>query len=288
MNITSLRSPIDVVKIGTVNWFVFLLIISCSQAIADSRCTETQYSPAPSELVCTHHVTKIASSWLTARDVLWQLPLGAAPAGGWPVVLVYQGSLYPVEFSRKTTALYGGYYELKTIQALLDAGYAVLAPRAAADLAWFTNTLSPFTPYEWTTDFSFLNNVFAAISRGQFGPLNAAREYATGISSGGYNTSRMALTWPGQFKALVVHSASWATCGGSVCVLPLHMPANHPPTKFIQGFLDPLVPWWTMEIYYDRLLFEGIETEQLTIPAGGHQWFPESPVAVVDWFNRHP
>lgn len=304
MNNISLRNPIDAVKqqldvvkqakqvaaikVGFRRWLAFLIIVSCNQVFADSRCTETHYYFAPSELICSYRVTKIPSSWLTTRDVLWQLPLGEAPAGGWPVVLVYQGSLYPVEFSRKSTALYGGYYELQTIRKLLDSGYAVLAPRAAADLAWFTNTLSPFTPYEWTTDFGFLNNVFSAIKRGQFGPLNTAREYATGISSGGYNTSRMALTWPGQFKALVVHSASWATCGGSLCVLPLYMPTTHPPTKFLQGFLDPLAPWWTMQIYYDRLLYEGIETEQLTMPMGGHEWFSVSPAAVVDWFDRHP
>src|SRR5689334_15466356 len=120
MNYISVRSQIDAVKINSKLWLVFLLIISCNQVFATSRCIETQYYPAGSELVCSHRLTKIASSWLTTRDVLWELPLGTAPAGGWPVVLVYQGSLYPVEFSRQSNALFGGYYELKTINALLD------------------------------------------------------------------------------------------------------------------------------------------------------------------------
>jgi hypothetical protein len=66
------------------------------------------------------------------------------------------------------------------------------------------------------------------------------------------------------------------------------MPAGHAPTKFIHGFIDTIVPWWTMDLYYDRLLYEGVETERLTIATGGHEWFPQSAAAVVDWFNRHP
>lgn len=265
-----------------------LLTLAASLAVAESRCRETGRGTSAAELICTYRTTRIASSDITARDVIWELPLGEPPAGGWPVVLIYQGAFSPIEFSRRATALFGGYHEMQTIRLLLDSGYAVLAPRAAAGSAWFTNTLGPLTPYELTTDFTFLNNVFAAIGQGVFGPLNGARKYAVGISSGGYNTSRMALSWPGQFKALVVHSASWATCAAALCTLPREMPPDHPPTKFIHGLFDTLAPWYAMDRYYDRLLYEGIETSRLTVYYGGHEWFEQSPQAVVDWFGRHP
>ncbi|WP_323845025.1 hypothetical protein [Microbulbifer magnicolonia] len=51
-----------------------------------------------------------------------------------PVALIYQGSFFEVEFSREKNAPFGGYWEARTIKALLDAGYAVIAPRAPVEL----------------------------------------------------------------------------------------------------------------------------------------------------------
>ncbi len=259
------------------------------EALAASRCTITPGGFFKQERIdCSYRVTPIASSGVTQRDVLWELPLGTPPVGGWPVVLIYQGSFLEVEFSRKKNDSFGAYWEARTIKALLDAGYAVIAPRAAADLAWQTNILSPELLYELSADYTYLNNVFSAIEQGIFGPINSNRKYATGISSGGYNTSRMAVSWPGEFKALAVHSASYASCASSFCVLPINMPQDHPPTLFVQGYLDVIAPWFAMDLYYDRLLYEGIETSRLTELFGGHEWFPSSPNTILNWFNAYP
>lgn len=264
-------------------------VLVCQQALAESRCIITPGGFLQQERIhCTHQSVRIPSSDLTDREVLWEVPLGTPPAEGWPVALVYQGSILPVEFSRTRNAAFGAYWEARTIKALLDAGYAVIAPRAAAGVAWHTNILAPDALYEHSTDYSFLNNVFDAIDLGIFGPLDGSRKYAVGISSGGYNASRMAVSWPGQFRALVVHSASYATCGGAVCLVPQDLPSDHPPTRFIHGFLDLVAPWWAMDRYYDRLRWNGIETDHLTIATGRHEWFQQSPAAVVNWFNAHP
>jgi dienelactone hydrolase len=277
-----------------MNIKTILFLILCTglhfQAQADSRCTEKDKRFfRPGEINCTYQSITLASSSITNREVKYQVPLGDAPAGGWPVAIIYQGSLFPVEFSRKTSDPFGGFYEAKTIKRLLDNGYAVLAPRAALDLAWLTNAASVVSDnlYHTTTDYTFLNNVFQAIRNGEFGPLNADKKYATGISSGGYNTSRMAVSFPGEFKALVVHSGSYAECLGPVCLVPWTLPEDHPPTFFIQGFLDPIVPWFTMDSYFDRLLWQGFTTDRHTNYLGGHEWFPESAELVVDWFERY-
>ncbi|MEX1034246.1 MAG: hypothetical protein WDZ30_12855 [Cellvibrionaceae bacterium] len=268
---------------------ILLCIVVTQTAVANSRCTITPGGWFTQERIdCSYREMRLPSSSVTERQIKWQLPLGTPPPGGWPVALMYQGALFEVEFSRHKNAAFGSYWEARTIKALLDAGYAVIAPRAAAELAWLTNSAGPATVYNITTDYTFLNNVFTAIELGMFGPLNADRKYATGISSGGYNTSRMAVTWAGEFKALVIHSASYATCLGPVCVVPFNLPNDHPPTRFIHGFLDLVVPWWSMDLYHDRLLAEGVPTDRITHAFGGHGWFPTSPQAVVAWFNAHP
>ncbi|MBN7796499.1 extracellular medium-chain-length polyhydroxyalkanoate depolymerase [Parahaliea mediterranea] len=259
------------------------------QAEASSRCSErpkTWFSPG--EISCSYRSLTLPSGPLTSREIKYELPTGTPPPAGWPVVLLYQGSIFPVEFTRDTNAPFGGYYEAKTIKTLLDNGYAVLAPRAPLELAWLTNSAGPATVYELTTDYEFLGNVMEHIALGGFGPLDASRKYATGISSGGYNTSRMAVSFPGEFKALVVHSGSYATCLGPACVVPLSLPADHPPTFFIHGFIDTIVPWWSMDNYYDRLLWHGIETGRHTDLGGGHEWLPQSAGLVLNWFNSHP
>ncbi|WP_439653239.1 extracellular medium-chain-length polyhydroxyalkanoate depolymerase [Pseudomaricurvus albidus] len=260
-----------------------------SQGWADSRCSERSKTfLVPGEITCSYRSLTLPSGALTSREVKYELPLGQPPAGGWPVAIVYQGSLFPVEFSRTTSAPFGGFYELKTIKKLLDNGYAVLAPRAPAELAWLTNAATVVSDnlYHTTTDYTFLTNVLQAIKDGTFGPLNPDRQYATGISSGGYNSSRMAVSFPGEFKALVIHSGSYAECLGPVCVVPLQLPDDHPPTYFIHGLVDTIVPWSTMDSYYDRLRWEGVTSDRHTNTLGGHEWFPESANLVLNWFER--
>ncbi|MDD0844804.1 extracellular medium-chain-length polyhydroxyalkanoate depolymerase [Pseudomonas sp. Gutcm_11s] len=267
-----------------------LLLFTLPHAMADSRCSDRSRTLLlPAKVSCSHQTTWIDSGIVGARQVIYQTPLGTPPSGGWPVVLIYQGSFFPLDdFSYTSNLPFGGYYEGKLVQTLLNNGYAVIAPSAPADLFWQTNIPGLAQAYELTTDYDFLGNVLAAIASGHFGPLNTQRQYATGISSGGYNSSRMAVSFPGQFKALAIQSGSYATCSGPLCVVPDTLPADHPPTLFLHGFVDTVVPWWSMDLYYDRLLQQGTETARYTEPLGGHEWFAASPAKVLAWFNAHP
>ena len=49
--------------------------------------------------------------------------------------------------------------------------------------------------------------IFDAIAAGTFGPLNSNRLFATGIER---ITSRMAVSYPGKFKALAIAAGSYA------------------------------------------------------------------------------
>ncbi len=259
-------------------------------SFAQSPCSERAKTLLlPAKVSCSYQSRWIDSGVVGQRKVIYQLPSGTAPAAGWPVVLIYQGSFFPLNnFTYYSNMPFGGYYQGKLIQALLEGGYAVIAPSAPADLFWQTNIPGLAQAYELSTDFDFLSNVLAAMRSGAFGPLNTQRQYATGISSGGYNTSRMAVSFAGQFRALAVQSGSYATCSGPLCVVPSSLPADHPPTLFVHGFIDAVVPWWSMDLYYDRLLQQGISTARYTELSGGHEWFARSPSKIKAWFDQHP
>lgn len=255
------------------------------QAQAASRCTSTATS-----ISCSSQTAWIDSGGAGQRKVVFQVPAGSAPSTGWPVALLFHGSLVRVSgFTYASDAPFGGYHQGELIRALLDNGYAVIAPNAlTAAEAWQTNDLQYAEDYAASNDQLFFNNLFKAMNAGRFGKLDPARWYATGISSGGYNTSRMALSFPDRFKALAIQSASRATCVGARCQVPQMLPADHPPTLFLHGMADRVVPWSSMQPYHDGLLYQGVETALHSEADGGHEWFVASPAKILDWFQHHP
>lgn len=217
------------------------------------------------------------------RLVVWQVPLGDAPAEGWPAVIVFQGSLYGPDLTWEgdTSLPFGAIHQIRMQAALLDHGFAVMAP-AADGVAWATN----FPGYEASTDATFIPALLDAIEIGRFGPVDVDRLYATGMSSGGYMTSRMAVSYPGRFRALAIQSGSYATCSNVLCAIPA-LPTDHPPTLFLHGELDVAVPIATMRMYADALDTMGIETRIVVDPQIVHQWLKVAPEEITTWFLTH-
>lgn len=245
-------------------------------------------------LTCSHDQVDLSGGalGLATRRVYYALPQGTPPAGGWPVVLMFQGSFFNAElcFQGQRLEPFGAYYQVLTVKQLLEAGFAVLAPQTHLDGITFWDTDIPPFSFAWdlAPDNALMLAIFAGIEGGTFGSLNPKSLYATGISSGGYMTSRMAVSYPGKFKALAIQSASYATCPvGPLCAVPA-LPKDHPPTLFLAGLLDPLVPLWTVQAYYNRLTAKGIKTQLIVDGLASHQWIPAAPNAVVDWFLASP
>ncbi|MFS4461222.1 prolyl oligopeptidase family serine peptidase [Bdellovibrio sp. HCB2-146] len=233
---------------------------------------------------CPYSVVEVQGP-IFKRKVKYGIPQGRAPKGGWPTVVLYQGTFFPVEFSRRQMMPFGGFNEIRLIQNLMDNGFAVIAPPATEKLAWMTNIIG--MDYDTSEDFYFIQELLRAMNAGEFGKLNMNQLFATGISSGGYHTSRMAVSFPGVFKALAIESASYATCGGPMCFVPDALPANHPPTLFLHGMLDHVVPITTMYSYLHRLEDEGVETKVLVDTFARHQWLDEAPEEITQWFLQH-
>jgi hypothetical protein len=268
-----------------------------------SRCT---IGPTAHDITCDHQTTAIGG-----RSVDYETPLGAPPSGGWPVVLLYQGSLYSPgggtflaphgmwQTRANDAAAYGAaeayvITELVTqttiLKSLLDAGYAVITPTAdGGGFAWDTNFPPWSVSWSGSPDDVFLKSLFAQIDGGQLGALSATRWYATGVSSGGFMTSRMAVSYPGRFRSLVIAAGSYASCPGGVatCAIP-PLPADHPATEFLQGGADVLVPESLMFAYYDALVAGGFTTAAKIDPSMLHGWLFSSPADVPAWFAAHP
>ena len=100
-------------------------------------------------------------------------------------------------------------------------------------------------------------------------------------------TSRMAVSYPGRFRALAIHGGAYATNFGPLASLPPRMPALHPPTLFLHGERDRTVPIRTMLAYRDALQREGYAVRTVLDPDVGHAWIPRAPEEVLAWFERH-
>jgi predicted esterase len=99
-------------------------------------------------------------------------------------------------------------------------------------------------------------------------------------------TSRMAVSYPGVFRALAIQSASYATCLGAACVVP-PLPKDHPPTLLLHGQLDATVPLFTAQLYDEALKQGGFSRELFVDPAAGHEWLAVAPEKVTGWFQSH-
>lgn len=224
------------------------------------------------------------------RALRWQLPEGPPPAQGWPLVLLFQGSTQPTAWSASADDAWGALHQVRLTQALLARGFAVAAPEAALDgRGWWQTNVPPWSAaWERSADHALMLALFEVIDQGDLGPLSPAELYAAGISSGGYMTSRMAQAYPGHFQALAIQSAGWASCAGVACVLPEDLPVDHPPTLFLHGAQDVVVPPAPMQAYADRLGEQGVEVAVELDPQAGHEWLAVAPEAVPDWFCQPP
>lgn len=239
-----------------------------------------------------------------SRNVRWQVPEGTPPAGGWKTAFYYNGTVISGTslanpFSAGVADLFGAYYQPQILRELLDnpggtgPKYAVFAPEPPASLVfaqfWHTNSVFP---YELSCDYAFFPDFWGEIKGGSYGSAsqyNMNQRYAYGISSGGYNTSRMAVTFNSGnvWKALGIVSASYATCAGPLCTVP-SLPSNHPPTKFWHGLTDFIVPEYTMEMYYNQLVSQHIPTEKV-VGLQGHQFTADDlgATGIKNWFDSY-
>jgi len=274
---------------------VIWLLAACASAdhpldfddAVDSRCVSNS-----SWIACEYESTTLHTDYVrdTRRDVHWQVPLGEPPADGWPVVILFQGSLYSGELSwtAQRDGPWGMWHQGELVRELLDTGYAVLAPEAHldGDTWWDTNVTLWELAWTKSPDHALMVSLFDAIEGDTFGHLDPDRLFATGISSGGYMTSRMAVSYPEHFRALAIQSGSYATCSGRMCNVK-RLDESHPPTLFLHGDRDRIVPRRTMSRYAEDLEDQGTDCRVVRHEDVRHQWLSVAPSEIPDWFDRY-
>ena len=250
----------------------------------ESPCTVTDAAA-----ICVSGPIVTITNGTDARRIYWNAPPNEPAPLGLPVVILFQGSLFGPSMTwgtslAKATTPFGGYYQVALVAKLLESRFIVVQPEAQGGLFWNTNNGSN---YDTSPDSVFIPQLLAEIEKGTFGKADKTRLYATGISSGGYMTSRMAVSYAERFRALAIQSGSYATCLGALCSVPTVLPADHPPTLFLHGGADTTVPIATAQDYYRKLQAQGIEAKFVEDPAASHQWLDSAPEQVTRWFLDH-
>ncbi len=236
---------------------------------------------------------------LGGRQVFYMLPEGPRPDGGWPVVLDFQG--YGIRASRAWSASRydrGGYHHVQTVKALLDNGFAVMIPETNPDYFiphWETN-MPRYVNYMYGDCFVsngssdhifFTRYLFPLLDESDV--IDGNRKFAMGLSSGGYMASRMAVSYSYEnFRAIAIQSASYAAWSGRNKPVPLPEAlelGGHPPTLFLHGYYDRLVPFSTVSEYATRL--ESVTDVQVIRGPYSHVWSDDAPENIPNWFLRY-
>jgi predicted esterase len=252
-----------------------------------ARGYEADCTVSAESVLCKYTLTELTTEAGT-RNIYWTAPIGTPPDAGFPVALIFQGSFFGPSFTWQelTPDLpFGGFYQGLLHVALLEAGFVVIEPEAEGGIAWQTNAGGDYLA---SSDHALMLELLRRFEDTEdFGSIDTTRMYATGISSGGYMTSRMAVSYPGKFRALAIQSGSYATCLGPFCEVPSMLPSDHPPTLLLHGDADGTVPLDTAVAYYDALVAQGIETELIVDMGIGHAWLASAPEAITSWFLEH-
>jgi hypothetical protein len=226
-------------------------VASAAQALADCQAT-------PTAAFCA--TTTPTPPLVSGRKVFYRVGASTGPGydaatGRHAAVVLFQGRSDPNGFADDTVGGangpgsvwnqsvplnrdFGGYYQVATVVALVNAGYTVIQP--AAHVQRLFGAFSPSIGYFWDTnkgiatnqwsgspDQSFMNALIAQLQPAAttFGAIDIHHVYAMGISSGGYMTSRIANEYAGgvnanstvkltskPFRAVAIESGAYQTC----------------------------------------------------------------------------
>jgi polyhydroxybutyrate depolymerase len=160
------------------------------------------------------------------RSFILYLPLGWNNAGKMPMVYVIHGGSGTPE----------GMIRIADFRAIADREKVVLVYPSGIEKNW--NDGRPTTPNQMgVNDVGFFNRVCDYMIANH--PVDGARIYATGISNGGFMSSRLGCELGNRIAAIAVVAATME----ALTISPACNPARPVPALYIHGTTDPLVPF---------------------------------------------
>ena len=281
----------------------FLFFLNACNSFANN-CTTSGYM-----LTCGYQtISNVDGIQDLTREVYYHFPESEMPVDGWPVVIDFTGTGVSAQDIWSASRLFQKslYNHVRVIEALLDNGYAVVAPQ--------TNP-APLHPRYWETNAypyvqkgvdNYVGSPDDNYMMGEFNDVllnfidgnnffNTNSVFLMGISSGGYMSSRIGISPPGSLhvKAIAIQSASYAAWSGSNTEVPL--PAaedlyDHPPVIFLHGESDTwIVPIDTVLRYANHLSDSVLPAGDVLLKQGnyGHMWADDAYDDIVEWFNKY-
>jgi len=269
-------------------------------------CSSTQTCSSGS---CINETPQEGTITLNGREFIFKKP---SSGSNFPVIIVLHGG------GQSADAWFSSNEQSQFVTDALADGYAIIAPNSGSPIysSCTIQTKQWYYEKDWATldDYDFFNEIFSWINSNQ--DLNSNRVYATGISSGGFMSSRLARSFgTSKLKAIAVHSSGDAdsithgdqsdlklctfgtggtipdACGPTFNNIDSPINTNHPPTLIIHGTYDGMVPVASGEHYYDELNSAGIQVTKFIKTTGGitacHSWFSESSQKILDWFGKY-
>lgn len=228
-----------------------------------------------------------------ARELLIYRPANSTQAA--PVVIYFHGTNVPVDPHRPENAPYGLTHENRFIETLVDAGFVVVAPTAnrivpyyvmPSVLAWEANVAPYSNHFSNSRDYQLVLRLFGDLETIiDTHSIDTENIFLAGFSSGGYMASRVAqeAEMAGLVRGIVLHSSSYGECIASQCSIPKNLPEWHPETLLVANKDDSIVPFYTVELYADRLEKNKIDLDTFFSETGDHAWKKTHPQKITDW-----
>ena len=207
-------------KIGYAQIFLSAILISLLS------CKNDETTPAPPPDKPSEQTTINLTVDGRARNFIIYLPIGYNNAGKMPMIFSIHGG-------NGTAA---GQIKLANFLPIADRDKVVLVFPSGIDKNW--NDGRPTTPnQQGINDVSFFNQMCDYIIANY--PVNGARIYATGISNGGFMSSRLGCELSNRIAAIAVDAATME----ATTIAPSCNPGRPVPAIYIHGTTDPLVPF---------------------------------------------
>lgn len=195
---------------------ILITLISCNK---DDNPTTTADKPSEQKTV---NLTVDGRS----RSFIVYLPTGYNNAGKMPLIFVVHGTAGTPE----------GMVNIANFKPIADRDKVVLVYPAGIQNNW--NDGRPTTPNQLgINDVSFFNQMCDYMIANH--SVDGTKIYATGLSSGGFMSSRLACELSSRIAAIAADAASIE----ATTIAPNCNPGRPVPTIYIHGTADPLVPF---------------------------------------------